>query len=112
MAYTARKVAFKCTACFFTSILEGDVARHIKGVAEKHGQHRRAKLVTAIGRTEPAMECTGCSDIFLTRKRTAQRHLEQMVEAGPAHQGAQEQLIRRFSLEPSTPVSNLSLIHI
>jgi hypothetical protein len=114
MAYTARKVVFKCTACTFTSIFEGGVARHISDVSEKYRQHSRDKhgrgasldLIPALPGAEPSMRCTGCNDVFLTRKDIAGRHLKRVVEEGPAHKDAQEVIMRRFSLAPSTPVTN------
>jgi hypothetical protein len=105
MAHYLRKVVFKCTACMFTDIYEGRVADHIKGVAERYRQHLKAGLEPVFGK-EPSKQCMGCNQVFLTRKNSADKHLEQMVAEGPAHKGAQETIMRRFSLAPSTPVAN------
>lgn len=95
-----REVVFKCSACNYTSIREGEVASHVRFMRERSQEHIRAKLIPMLqGGREMSEQCTGCNNGFQLRKQQGKRHLADSVEAGRVHSGAvNEVTMHRFSV--------------
>lgn len=91
--FMLREVVFKCSACNYTSVHEGQVKSHVSQVREVGAQHRRARLkLITVGR-EGRETCSGCGTAFTLRKMHGKRHLERCHSEAAAHQGAIEEVV-------------------
>ena len=100
------KVIFRCTACTFTGLGGDAVLKHLKAIGQNAEEHEGATLLPQIqqdGRV--GLYCTGCGVLFSGRKGQGKKHLENVHQAVPLHEGARSVQMHRFSLvPPPTPV--------
>ena len=96
-----QKKVFACTAvgCIETSVRTGMIVSHIARVIEMSSAHKDAEI-----QQTPApgggflLVCMGCAANFKSRL-AADRHLKNVSQAGPNHQGAGEVLMSRFTID-------------
>jgi len=100
------KTVYVCSACNFTTLFSGGVAKHVTVALGQNVTHKDAKIdivpnpMTGI----PNQVCTGCGDTFASRPGQGARHLESMIAGGPVHRSADELLVKRFNLDESEAV--------
>lgn len=113
MSHYLQKVVFKCSACretFFWTNQEvkrsdGDptVEAHIKASADRYAKHKGAEVSYQLRDRETVQVCSGCGQMFPSRRDAGTKHLQGILAAGPAHRDAKEVVMLRFALAP--PVS-------
>ena len=111
-----QKVVFACSVCTFTSAFPNHVPSHTRQILEQGEAHKQAKaLDIRIGDTL-ALQCSAC-EVKSSREMDIRRHISLALQISTRHKnGAAEQLIKRFTLEPSgssvrlvTPISDNEL---
>ena len=101
-----QKVVAKCSACTFTSSVDGDIAKHVAQIERDLVAHTGARLTEPISQVglQPVQHCTGCGTGFRMAGYRGQRHLEQIAEMKRSHGRVELLVMKRFALEPSEPV--------
>ena len=100
------KTVYLCSACHFTTLFSGGVAKHVNTSLEQHVTHKDATIdivpnpMTGV----PQQVCTGCGETFASRPGQGVKHLEGMIAGGPVHRSADELLVKRFNLDESEAV--------
>ena len=97
-----RKVVLKCSACYYHSTFDGDVANHAKRVFEQAKIHRTAEVIpqqNAVGQIVHL--CSGCGSEFPARKAQCAWHIEASQAAPEIHAEVKEITMKRFSLDAS-----------
>jgi predicted RNA-binding Zn-ribbon protein involved in translation (DUF1610 family) len=99
------KVVSKCSACTYT-VAKGEhdsqhVLSHIENVQQQTKDHEHAEA----RELDKGFSCSACGTQFISRPMNVHRHIQQMKDGGPAHLGAVEVVMKRFSLQlPVQPV--------
>jgi hypothetical protein len=98
------KTVFKCSACRESWVRDGFVNEHIKQVGERFSLHQGAVVKLETRSNESVQVCSGCGDGFRAAKNAGNRHIEFVLNAGPVHKGAHQEIVHRFALaQPSGP---------
>ena len=106
LEFNVNMVVARCSVCTETSSGIGgharDIPNHFKRIkdnAEDHsGDVQIIYLPTASGAVTPS--CTACGRTFRSRPHLATKHLREILDNARLHEGAVEQTVKRFSLEP------------
>ena len=100
------KTVYVCSACNFTTLFSGGVAKHVTVALGQNVTHKDAKIdiVPNPMTGMPNQVCTGCGDTFESRPGQGAKHLEGMIAGGPVHRSADELLVKRFNLDESEAV--------
>ena len=100
------KTVYVCSACHFTTLFSGGVAKHVTVALGQNVTHKDAKIdiVPNPMTGMPNQVCTGCGDTFASRPGQGAKHLEGMIAGGPVHRSADELLVKRFNLDESEAV--------
>ena len=122
------KVVIKCSVCRFTSSditivaykglsggrpdaqlptpavgtianAERAVLAHIENAQAKAVSHKGAEVLPRQLGAQTVFACSEC-DMATDRRSKVERHIDAILQSGPAHVGATTERIRRFSLEP------------
>jgi hypothetical protein len=98
-----KKVVWKCTACTYTSVYDGQEEVHRTQVMQRARNHENARLDDERSpHGDPTIRCSGCGAVFRqARRHLAEAHIEEAVRMALVHKNAGQVLIHRFGLEDS-----------
>jgi hypothetical protein len=98
-----KKVVWKCTACTYTSIYDGQGEVHVRQIMQRARSHENARLEEERSpHGGPIIRCSGCGAGFRqARRHLAEVHIEEAVRMAPVHRNAGQVLIHHFGLEDS-----------